>query len=60
MSLKVEVVFLILVIRTIMKKPTLRSRTLLVLFVRNISLSTATLFLVIGHVESLRNLILFR
>jgi len=51
MSLKEEIVFLILVGRTILKKPTLRSTTFLVLFLKNISLQTATLLLVIGHVR---------
>ena len=41
--LKVEIVFLILVVRTILKKPTPRSNMFLVLFLKNISLYTTTI-----------------
>jgi len=45
--LKVEIVLLILVVRTILKKPTPTSMTLLVL--KGIKLQIVTSFLVIGH-----------
>jgi len=48
MSLKVEIVFLILVVKTILKKPTLTSMTVLVL--KSIRLQIVTLLFVIGNV----------
>ena len=56
MSLKVEIVFLILVVRSILKKPTSISRTFIALFLKNISLLTATPLLVIGHARQSGNL----
>ena len=56
MPLKVEIVLLILVMRTILKKIAPRSKTFLVLFIKKISLQTATPLLVISHVGRSRNL----